>query len=111
MHYDEYNLGNNNADKSFFDKVYDIVSCIPKGEILTYGQIAMMLGSPKSARIVGYAMNAAPEDRNLPCHRVVNRFGQMAPGNIFGGADRQRKKLEEEGITFLDNGCIDMKKH
>lgn len=112
MYYDEYDRGKNNSNKKgFFEKVYDIVACIPEGEILTYGQIAMMIGSPRSARIVGYAINAAPEELHLPCHRVVNQSGRMAPGEIFGGAERQRKMLEKEGITFLENGCIDIKKH
>ncbi len=56
-------------------------------------------------------MNKAPSERNLPCHRVVNREGRMAPGGIFGGQEVQRLRLEKEGITFLENGCINMEKH
>jgi methylated-DNA-protein-cysteine methyltransferase related protein len=95
----------------FFAKVYDIVAQIPPGYVLTYGQIAAMAGNPRAARIVGYAMNSAPADRDLPCHRVVNRTGSMAPGYVFGGQDCQRQRLEEEGVTFDENGCINMKKH
>ncbi len=95
----------------FFERVYSIVSQIPEGCVATYGQIALMIGNPYASRIVGYAMHSAPPEQNLPCHRVVNREGRLAPGNIFGGQDIQRARLEKEGITFLENGCIDMEKH
>lgn len=88
-----------------------MVSKVPEGKVVTYGQIAMMLGSPNASRIVGYAMSGAPSGRNLPCHRVVNKEGKMAPGNIFGGQENQRYMLEKEGVTFTKNGRIDMKKH
>lgn len=97
--------------KGFFSMVYEIVAQIPEGKVLTYGQIAMMLGNPYASRIVGYAMSSAPPEQNLPCHRVVNKEGKMAPGNIFGGQENQRYMLEREGVTFTENGCIDMKKH
>jgi methylated-DNA-protein-cysteine methyltransferase-like protein len=97
--------------KGFFDKVYDIVADIPEGEILTYGQIAAMVGSPRASRIVGYAMNSAPLGRKLPCHRVVSKTGQLAPDDVFGGKEKQREMLEREGINFLENGCIDMKSY
>lgn len=100
-----------NDNKDFFARVYDIVAQIPPGYVLTYGQIAAMAGNPRAARIVGYAMNSAPSDRGLPCHRVVNRAGSMAPGFVFGGQDCQRRQLESEGVTFNDNGLINMKKH
>jgi methylated-DNA-protein-cysteine methyltransferase-like protein len=98
-------------DKGFFNEVYKIVSRIPEGSVMTYGMIADMLGRPRASRIVGYAMNGAPADQNLPCHRVVNKEGRMCPGDIFGGEDKQRRMLESEGVTFLENGCIDMEKH
>lgn len=99
----------NMNETPFFIKVYDIVSKIPKGKVATYGQIALLAGSPYASRMVGYAMSRAPE--HLPCHRVVNREGRLAPGHVFGGQDLQRSMLEQEGITFLPNGCIDIKKH
>ncbi len=98
-------------DKGFFEQVYDIVATISPGSVITYGTIAQMLGRPGAARLVGYAMHSAPYDLNLPCHRVVNRNGTMAPGNIFGGEKNQRRMLEGEGVTFLENGFIDMEKH
>jgi methylated-DNA-protein-cysteine methyltransferase-like protein len=101
----------NMNNTKFFKKVYDIVSRIPEGQVATYGQIALIAGNPYASRIVGYAMSMVPSDRNLPCHRVVNREGRMAPDNVFGGQELQRSMLEKEGITFMANGCIDMKKH
>lgn len=100
-----------NDTTGFFSKVYDIVEKIPEGSVTTYGIIANLINNPRASRIVGYAMNKAPYNRNLPCHRVVNKSGCMAPHDIFGGSDRQRLLLESEGVTFLDNGCIDMAKH
>ena len=97
--------------KVFFQRVYEIVFQIPEGKIATYGQIAQLLGQPRSARIVGWAMRQAPGNLNLPCHRVVNRFGEMAPEYAFGSQDVQRALLACEGITFMENGCIDIKKH
>jgi len=97
--------------KDFFNRVYKIVTQIPKGKVATYGQIAAMLGQPRSARVVGWAMKAAPEHLHLPCHRVVNRLGEMSPNFAFGSEDVQRGMLSSEGITFKEDGCIDMKKH
>ena len=75
---------------------------------MTYGQIAIFLGGVYSARIVGFAMSSAPSALGIPCHRVVNRFGEMAGGLIFGGADAQRRLLKKEGVPFKKNGCIDL---
>jgi methylated-DNA-protein-cysteine methyltransferase-like protein len=97
--------------KDFFSRVYKVVSHIPEGKVATYGHIALLLGEPRSARTVGWAMRSAPKHLNLPCHRVVNRFGEMAPDYVFGSAELQRNILISEGITFKEDGCIDMKKH
>lgn len=98
-------------ETNFFIRVYDIVSRIPEGQVATYGQIALIAGNPYASRIVGYAMKRAPSEQNLPCHRVVNKEGSMAPDHVFGGQDLQRSRLEQEGITFKTNGCINMEKH
>lgn len=98
------------TEPGFFDKVYRIVAMVPEGSVITYGMIANMIGNPRASRVVGYAMHGAPEHLHLPCHRVVSKSGQLSAGEIFGEG-RQRKMLEEEGITFLENGCVDMKKH
>jgi methylated-DNA-protein-cysteine methyltransferase-like protein len=89
----------------FFAGVYSVVSHIPAGKVATYGQIAMMLGSPGAARTVGWAMRAAPP--GLPCHRVVNQKGELSPVDIFGGI--QRELLEREGVPFLPGGRIDLR--
>jgi len=94
----------------FFGEVYRIAAGIPTGKVATYGQIAAMLASPRSARVVGWAMRACPEGLNIPCHRVVNKAGELAPDHVFGGAEVQRAYLLAEGVTFLDDGRIDMKR-
>ncbi len=91
-----------------FTQVYEIVARIPPGKVLSYGRIAMMLGRPLAARAVAMALRDTPADCVIPAHRVVNKEGAMAPGDIFGGALRQRALLESEGVLFLDNGKIDM---
>jgi methylated-DNA-protein-cysteine methyltransferase related protein len=97
--------------EKYFEKVYAIVLQIPKGKVATYGQIAAILGSPRNARIVGWAMNSAPENINIPCHRVVNKAGDLSPEYVFGNKAIQQIMLEQEGITFKSDGKIDMKKH
>lgn len=96
--------------KGFFQKVYDLVALIPEGKVMTYGQIAKRLGGFYSGRTVGFAMRAAPAERNLPCHRVVNKQGDMAPGYCFGGAACQRRMLKKEGVRFYRDGKINMEK-
>lgn len=96
---------------SFCQRIYEIVADIPEGCVATYGQLAWMAGRPNAPRMAGYAMSQAPEELNLPCHRVVNRKGEMAPGQVFGGEQLQRSLLEQEGITFKENGRIDLEKH
>jgi methylated-DNA-protein-cysteine methyltransferase-like protein len=95
----------------FFEQVYRIVAKIPMGKVATYGQIAALIGNPRSARVVGWAVASTPRGLKIPCHRVVNRLGQMAPGLVFGGEDIQRAMLESEGVTFKENGFIDMRRH
>lgn len=97
--------------ENFYTKVYNIVSQIPEGKVATYGQISGLLGKKSGARAVGWAMKATPEHLKIPCHRVVNRFGEMSPGYVFGSSDIQRQILKAEGITFKNDGRIDMKKH
>jgi methylated-DNA-protein-cysteine methyltransferase-like protein len=98
-------------EKGFFKRVYEIVSRIPEGKVATYGGIGKMLGYPRGAKIVGWAMKSAPEGLNLPCHRVVKSTGELAPGYVFGDAEIQRAMLASEGITFREDGTIDMNKH
>ena len=78
----------------FNQRVYEIVSRIPPGRLCTYGQIALMAGSPRASRIVGAAMLHAPP--GLPCHRVVYRDGSLCCGQAFGGQAIQRQMLEAD---------------
>ena len=94
-----------------FEKIYDVVKSIPKGKVVTYGQVAFMAGNPRWARVVGYALHVNPDPSAIPCHRVVNRDGRLAPSYAFGGDRVQRKLLEEEGIVFEPDGKVDLDKY
>ena len=94
-----------------YDKIYDVVKSIPCGRVATYGQVAILAGSEKLARTVGNALHANPDPEHIPCHRVVNCKGKVAEFYAFGGADAQRKRLEDEGIVFEENGRVDLKKY
>lgn len=96
---------------SFYDLVYEKVREIPKGRVSTYGTIAAALGSPRASRAVGYALHSNPSPGVIPCHRVVNREGRLAPAFAFGGPDIQRMLLEEEGIEVSKEGFVDLKKY
>lgn len=96
---------------STFERIYDVVCQIPKGTVATYGQVARLAGNKRWARVVGYALHANPLPMIIPCHRVVNREGMVAPAFAFGGEDVQRELLEAEGIVFEDDGHIDLEKY
>ena len=94
-----------------FEKIYEVVKSIPKGKVATYGQVALLAGNPRWARVVGYALHVNPEPGIIPCHRVVNRKGKVAPSFAFGGEGVQRQLLESEGIVFESDGRIDLGKY
>ena len=94
-----------------FEEIYEVVKSIPEGKVATYGQVALLAGNPRWARVVGYALHVNPEPGTIPCHRVVNREGKVAPGFAFGGEGIQRQLLESEGIVFEPNGRIDLEKY
>ena len=91
------------ADKSFFDKVYQVVKQIPEGRVTSYGAIARRIGSPQSARMVGWAMNASHTVEDLPAHRVVNRKGLLTGKHHFEGTNLMQQLLENEGIEVKNN--------
>ena len=94
-----------------FSVIYDIVKQIPYGKVATYGQVAALAGNPRLSRVVGYALHANPDGDNIPCYRVVNRFGEVSPAFVFGGEQIQRGLLESEGIEFDEDGRIDLEKY
>lgn len=95
-----------------FTRVYDIVRRIPRGKVTTYGQIARLLGNPHLSQVVGFALHVNPEPGTvIPCHRVVNRFGGLAEAFAFGGINTQRLLLEAEGVTFTEQGTVDLRRH
>ena len=94
-----------------FEKIYEVVKSIPEGKVATYGQVALLAGNPRWARVVGYALHVNPEPGIIPCHRVVNREGRVAPGFAFGGEGVQRQLLESEGIVFEQDGRIDLEEY
>ncbi len=96
---------------SFYDKVYQVVKCIPEGKVATYGQIAAMCGSPKASRAVGYALHSNPDPSTIPCHRVVNRFGMLAPSYVFGGIDQQKYRLVQEGVVVNDDNSVNLSEY
>ena len=96
---------------NFFERVYQIARQIPDGKVTSYGAIAKCLGSAKSARMVGWAMNASHNYDDIPAHRVVNRKGLLTGKHHFDGTNLMQQLLENEGIMVVDNQIIDFEKH
>lgn len=101
---------------SSFEKIYALVRQIPAGKVSTYGQIAFLAGNPRWSRVVGYALHVNPypweatdSPLAVPCHRVVNRFGEPSKAFAFGGVNKQIELLEQEGIEF-DGNHVDMER-
>ena len=98
-------------EPDFFELVYAIVREIPHGRVTSYGAIAKALGTPKSSRMVGYAMNAAHVHPDIPAHRVVNRIGLLTGRHHFGSPDRMEQLLQAEGIEVNDNQIVHFEAH
>ena len=92
----------------FFEQVYTVVRCIPPGKVATYGQIARILGKPRGARTVGWALHSLPEGSDVPWQRVINARGIITLDARGPGGAIQRALLEAEGIEFDENGRIDL---
>ena len=90
----------------FFETVYEIVKQIPRGKVMSYGQIARAAGFPRKAREVGWALHVNPDPEHIPCHRVVNREGRVSPAFVFGGENMQVAHLKSEGVEFDENGLV-----
>jgi methylated-DNA-protein-cysteine methyltransferase-like protein len=95
------------TNDNFFERVYAIARRIPYGKVTSYGAIAKVLGSARSARMVGWAMNAAHNLEDVPAHRVVNRKGLLTGKHHFDGTNLMQQLLESEGIVVLDNQIMD----
>ena len=99
------------SKNNFFDKVYNVVRQIPEGKVTSYGAIANYLGVKKSARLVGWAMNASHRDNSIPAHRVVNRVGLLTGKHHFGGTKIMQQLLENEGILIKENKILNLELH
>ncbi len=97
-------------EENFFERVYEIASQIPYGRVTSYGAIAKALGTARSARMVGWAMNASHNREDIPAHRVVNRKGLLSGKHHFDGTNLMQQLLENEGIEVLDNQIVDFEK-
>ena len=95
------------SEKQYQERVYEIVRQIPSGKVMTYGQIAEILGEGYTARTVGYAMNASSED-NVHWQRVINAKGGCSTAKITMAINLQQNMLEEEGIEFNEKGFCDL---
>lgn len=84
------------------EEVYRILKNIPKGKVVTYGQIAEMLGNKNYARSVGNILHANPDGEKYPCYKVVNSKGHLSRQYAFGGIEKQKEKLEADGIEAKD---------
>ena len=96
---------------NFFERVYVIARQIPEGRVTSYGAIAKALGTGRSARMVGWAMNASHNREDIPAHRVVNRKGLLSGKHHFAGTNLMQQLLENEGVKVVNNQIIDFEKH
>ncbi|MCC7429510.1 MGMT family protein [bacterium] len=101
-------MGKNFTTEGFANKIYELVALVPKGKVTTYKSLAICCGKPNGARLVGWILSKAPE--GLPCHRVVNRNGELTGKFAFGSSDLMKELLISEGIEF-DFEKVKMEKH
>lgn len=92
-------------------QVYALVRACPKGRVTTYGWLAGAVGYPRGARVVGWIMSATPANLDIPAHRVISKEGILTGSKAFGAKDRMRNLLEEDGVTFEEDGHVDMKRY
>ncbi|CAM3782199.1 MGMT family protein [Flavobacterium cucumis] len=104
-------VSNSSNNDNFFERVYEIVRQIPEGKVTSYGAIAKALGAARSARMVGWAMNASHGLEGVPAHRVVNRNGLLSGKHHFQGTNLMQQLLENEGIQVVNNQIVDFENH
>ncbi|RZK12581.1 MAG: MGMT family protein [Flavobacterium sp.] len=101
----------NPDNDNFFERVYAVAKQIPYGRVTSYGAIAKCLGTARSARMVGWAMNASHGHDDVPAHRVVNRKGLLTGKHHFYGTNLMQQLLESEGVKIVDNQIVDLEKY
>lgn len=105
------NVGTVSPDVSAYRRIYAVIRRIPRGRVATYGQIAALAGMPRHARQVGYALANAPDDVNIPWHRVLNSSGRVSLRSRPGSDDFQQILLEGEGVEFELGGKLSLSKY
>ena len=93
--------------KNSYERIYDVVRQIPRGKVASYGQVAALAGNRRWSRVVGYALHVNPDEKGIPCYRVVTKDGCVSSAFAFGGGNRQIELLEADGVRFV-NGHVDM---
>jgi len=101
----------NPDNDNFFERVYAVARQIPYGRVTSYGAIAKCLGTARSARMVGWAMNASGNRDDVPAHRVVNRKGLLTGKHHFDGTNLMQQLLESEGVKIVDNQIVDFENY
>lgn len=103
-------MDNQVNDQKYRERVYEIVREIPSGKVMTYGQIAEILGVGYTPRTVGFVMHGA-DTNNVPWQRVINSKGACSTGKMTIPVNLQQKMLEDEGVVFNEKGCCDLKEY
>ena len=96
---------------SLWPRIYAVVARVPRGRVVTYGQVAALAGLPRQARLVGYAMHGLPDGSTLPWHRVINAQGACSTGRVVLPPDKQQRMLEAEGVVFNERGRCDLARY
>ncbi|MDR2822198.1 MAG: MGMT family protein [Acholeplasmatales bacterium] len=91
-----------------FNSIYEVVKKIPAGKVMTYQGVATKAGNPKGSRVVGNALHKNKDRSLIPCHRVVNRNGNLSNSYAFGGITAQRNILEKENVIFKDERTVNL---
>ena len=99
---------NRDGAANAYTRIYDVVRRIPAGKVATYGQVALLAGNPRWARVVGYALHVNPDPDGIPCFRVVDRMGGCSDAFAFGGKERHRELLRRDGAVLLPDGRVDL---
>jgi methylated-DNA-protein-cysteine methyltransferase-like protein len=100
--------GKRSGPQGLYERIYDVVSSVPRGRVATYGQVAEIVGRC-TPRLVGYAMASLPAGRHVPWHRVINGRGEISFPRDSEGYQAQRGMLEAEGVQFDDRGKVDLR--